>query len=281
MWNSAQLDTFIRRAKNHNSRVAFVIKSFKNEDIEGIVNSNENQERLIANAVQIMNSKSLDGINLDFEYVGEPDQKTRDNFTRFVANLNNEMKRQNPESKLTVDTYVSSAVDDKFFDIKGLSDHVDAFVIMGYDIHTPNGDPGPVSPLEGDGGLTGYLQSYLSRVSPNKIILALPYYGYDWPVNPNPGIEKSAQSRILPYAVIAANSKHANIQWDKTTQTPYYIYKDSLGNERVVHFDNARSLGLKYELIKHEHLKGAGTWALGYDGLNQELHQVLLEKFTE
>lgn len=281
MWNDSKLDTFIRRAKSRNTNVSLVIKSFKNDDIEGIINSNENQERLIANAVQLMNSKSLDGINIDFEYVGEPDTKTRDNFTRFIANLNTEMKRQNPDAQLTIDTYVSSAADDKFFDIQGLSNYVDAFVIMGYDVHTPAGDPGPVSPLEGDGSLSGYLQSYLSRTTPDKIILALPYYGYDWPVNPNPNIEKRAQSKILPYAIIAANNKSATIEWNKTTQTPYYQYKDDQGNARVVHFDNARSMGLKYDMIKREKLKGTGTWALGYDGLNQELHKVLLDKFTE
>lgn len=281
MWNDPKLDTFIRRAKSRKSNINLVIKSFKNEDIEGIVNSNDNQERLIANAVQLMNSKSLDGINIDFEYIGAPDEKTRNNFTRFIANLNQEMKRQNPESQLTIDTYVSSAADDKFFDIQGLSNHVDAFIIMGYDIHTPSGEAGPVSPLEGDGSLSGYLQSYLSRTSPNKIILALPYYGYDWPVNPNPTIDKKAQSKILPYAVIAANNKNETIEWNKTTQTPYYQYRDDQGNARVVHFDNARSMGLKYDMIKTQNLKGTGTWALGYDGLNQELHKVLLDKFTE
>lgn len=281
MWNDPRLDTFIKNLQRKGTRVHLVVKSFNNSDIESIISSDENQARLIANIVQLVQSKSLDGVNIDFEYVGKGEHLNRDDFTRFIANLNTELKRQVPEAQLTLDTYASSGTGGNFFDVAELAKHSDAIVVMGYDIHTPSGAAGPVAPLEGGGGLVGYMESYLSRVPADKLILALPYYGYDWVVSPNPSQSIRSQSKTLPYATIAQVSKKSKINWDEVSKTPYYNYKDAeTGSNRIVHFDNARSLGLKYDFIKERDLKGVGIWAMGYDGYNQDLHQVLLDKFA-
>lgn len=279
MWRGKELDDLIKQLKSKKIKINIVIKCFDKRAIEDISTSDEAQKKLISNIIQLINSKSLDGANIDFEYTGKARDVVKSGFTRFVANLGNELKRQLPEGKLTVDTYLSSAASGEFFDIESLNNHIDSFVIMAYDVNTPKGNPGPIAPMEGESGVMGYLQSYLERVPPSKIILALPHYGYDWPVD---SLNKSLdRANILSYAEIAEVSKKYDIGWDQTWQTPYYRYVDGSGVLHEVHYENIKSLGIKYEFIKNKNFKGLGIWAIGYDGKNQEIEQLILDKFTK
>ena len=49
---------------------------------------------------------------------------------------------------------------------------------------------------------------------------------------------------------------------------------------REVYYDDAQSLGLKYGLVNASQLRGAGIWALGYDGASRDLWNVLSAKFA-
>lgn len=277
MWKDPQLDALIKRAKNQNVKVYLTLKSFNNQNIESLATNDNAQKTLIANALYFVNSKALNGINIDFEYVGNPKEEIRNGFTRLITNLNAELKRQAPDTVLTVDTYLISGSEKGIFDIPMLSRNCDAFVIMGYDMHTPLGGPGPVSAMGGDTNIVGYVQNYLEQVDSSKLILAVPYYGYDWPqTQASPSAD---MVKILPYAEVAEASRNLQLIWDDTSQTPSFTYTDSTGQARIVHFDNVRSLGIKYDFINNKNLRGVGIWALGYDGQNQDLEKLLIDKF--
>jgi len=275
MWQSPDLNSFIKRAKNQNLKIYLTLKSFNNENIAKLSLNDESQKTFILNALYLVNSKNLDGINIDFEYTGEANSEIRKGFTRLITNLNSELKRQIPKSVLTIDTFLISGSENGIFDIHALSKQSDAFVIMGYDMHTPLGEPGPISAMGGAMNIIGYVQGYLEKTSPEKIILAVPYYGYDWPVDPN----LEAEVKILPFAEILEASQKSKLAWDETSQTPYFKYSEN-GIERIVHFDNVRSLGIKYDFINEKNLKGVGIWALGYDGLNSDLQKLIIDKFS-
>ena len=277
MWKNSNLDKFIKRAKAQNVKIYLTLKSFDDSVIENISNSDSAQKALIANAVFLVNSKNLDGINIDFEYLGGSSDALRDGFSRFITTLNTELKRQLPGSVLTIDTYLVSGAEKGLFNIPILAQNSDAFVIMGYDMHTPAGTPGPVSAMGGETNIIGYVQNYLEQIDPSKLILAVPYYGYDWPQDKGP--DSTNTVKILPYAEIADETKNLQLSWDNTSQTPYFTYKDDGGAGRIVHFDNVRSLGIKYDFINRKNLRGVGLWALGYDGENQDLQKLLIDKF--
>lgn len=277
MWNSAELNSFITLAKRKQLHLDLVVKSFNNASIESLVLSDEAQKTFIANAIFLVSSKGLDGINVDFEYIGTPSKQVKDGFTRLIKNLRAEMKRQYPNLTLSVDTYVSEASVPRLIDIQALEDSVDTFIIMAYDFHTPNGAPGPIAPMEGSGySLIGFLQSYLEKINPDKIILAIAYYGYDWPTPPT-----KQGTKVLPYAQIAALSNTYAMQWDDAAQSPYFSYADKIsGQKHTVYFENARSLAVKYDYINRKNLRGVGIWALGYDGLSSDLRTLIIEKFS-
>ncbi|CAN5197509.1 hypothetical protein BH11PAT1_BH11PAT1_2780 [soil metagenome] len=281
MWNDPKLNDFINRVKKKRLNIQLTIKAFNNDDIEKLVTSDEAQKTFVANAIYLVNAKSLSGINLDFEYVGNPDTRITEGFTRLVTNLSTELQRQIPHSTLTIDTYINSAQIPRLFDVEVLANYVDAFIVMGYDIHTPLGSPGPISPMEGEMGILWFMESYLEKVQPEKLILAVPYYAYDWAV-PNVGLSGvSTATTILPYAEIAELSLKQNILWDDSSQTPYYKYKNEAdATVHEVHYENARSLGIKYDYVNRKNLRGIGIWALGYDGLNADFRSLILEKFA-
>lgn len=282
--DSAKLDTFIKRAKRNRTKVYLTLKSFDNGNIEKLVNSEEASLNFINNALFLMNSRSMDGINIDFEYIGTPSQKTIDNFSILISDLNKEMKRQYPKSKLTVATFVDAASNTRLYDVPILAQNSDALVIMGYDFHTPKSSTaGPVAPMEGYGNsLTGLMNSYLEKAPAEKLILAVPYYGYDWPVGSGGqnGQVTQGEIKIYPYAEIVEATKNTQINWDENAQTPWYSYKDESGQTRVVHFENDRSLGIKYDFINSKNLQGLGIWALGFDGLRTDLLQLIADKFA-
>lgn len=280
MWNDPKINDLINRARRKRVRVELTMKAFNNTDIEGLVTSDNAQKIFISNVLHLINLKSLQGVNLDFEYTGTPPQAITAGFTRLVTNLNAELKRQIPNSTLTVDTYLNAASIPGLFDVELLSQQADELIIMGYDVHTPKGDPGPVAPLDGPVSILGFMQSYLEKVSPDKLVLAVPYYGYDWPIKAD-GTPTGEPGSTLPYAEVADLSKGKTISWDDVGQTPYFTYLDpDTKTTRVAYFENTRSLGLKYDLINKKNLKGMGIWALGYDGLNNDLSSLILEKFA-
>ena len=274
MWKNPELDTFIKRAKSQDIKVYLTFKSFNSSNIEALAKSDTAQKSFIANALYLVNSKNLDGINIDFEYIGVPTDEVRDGFTRLITNLNTELKRQIPSALLSIDTYLVSGSEKGIFNVSVLAQNLDAFVIMGYDMHTPLGGPGPVSAMGGETNIIGYVQNYLEKTGASKLILAVPYYGYDWPKD---SITSDAV-KVLPYAEIAESSKNTKLSWDETSQTPFFTYKEG-DVERIVYFDNVRSLGIKYDFINNKNLKGVGLWALGYDGQNQDLEKLLIDKF--
>ncbi len=282
-----KLDQFIKKARRNRTKIFVTLKCFDQSNIVKLVTNPKAIENFVSNALFLMNSKSLDGLNIDFEYIGEPDQKVTDGFSVLVTALNKEMKRQYPKAKLTIDTFVDAASATRIHDVEILAKNSDGLVIMGYDFHTPDSlSAGPIAPMEGAGiNLSGFMNSYLEKVPPDKLILAVPYYGYDWPVIQNPqssqAVGGTTDVKIYSYAEIVDSNRNAQINWNDNAQTPWYTYTDPQTKQlREVHFENTRSLAVKYDFINQKKLLGVGIWSLGLDGKRTELLQLLADKFA-
>lgn len=282
------LENFIRKAKNNKIKVFLTLKCFNQDNIVDLTTSEKSREKFIAEALYLMGSKSFDGLNIDFEYIGTPDQKVRDGFSTMIINLYKTMKAQYPGSVLTIDTFVDAASATRLHDVPVLAENSDGLVIMGYDFHTPkSSSPGPVAPMEGGGlSIKGLMASYLDKAPAEKLILGVPYYGYDWPVKQSGSnfevIGVRQEVNAIPYGEIAEATKNARILWDENAQVPWYSYLDPQTSQtRVVYFENVRSLSAKYDFVKQNKLQGIAIWALGFDGKRTELGQTLIDKFAE
>ena len=166
---------------------------------------------------------------------------------------------------------------------------------MGYDYRTSgSATAGSISPLAGPRyDLTDTIDAYLARIDASKIILGVPYYGRAWSTTsdaPNARTRKGSattgySTSVLYTTAIETAAKHGR-RWDATEATPWTAYKwkacsDCPTTWRELYYDDATSLGLKYDLVNARGLRGAGIWALGYDGSRPELYALLKAKFRE
>ncbi len=285
-WNglgSKEFKDFTIRAHNNKTKVQLTFKCFSRVNMEKLAVSPDAQNNFINSALTLMEAHNLDGINLDFEYIGTPSPQVRDAFSSIVIRLNKQMKEKYPKAKLSIATFVDAATNNRIHDISVLAQHADSIVIMGYDFRTPGSSAaGPIAPMGGYAlNLKSLMNDYLDKAPADKLILTVPYYGYDWPVDQNSEngkVTSRANVKVLAYAEIMDSSKHSKINWDEESQTPWYSYND--GQIRVVHFENTRSLGIKFDFVNQKNMQGIGIWALGFDGSRPDLLQLLANKFA-
>ena len=272
------------------------IKGFDNETIERLLACSKCRSNLVANALTEVTERGINGVNIDFEYVGTPDENVIFGFTQLVKDFVDVFHDNLPGSYVSVSTYAKSAAETKLHDIQKLAPIVDSFFIMGYDFFRPVSTyAGPVAPL-GGANKYGYdlkttIDDYLKLAPANKIILGLPYYGYDWPVEknePNAKTLEGSDEKGYPNMSSYVNSQYDSLNdekargWDGDAQVPFYSWFDKDYKVwRQAYYEDVRSLGLKYDFIKEKNLRGVGIWALGYDGSYPELWDLLEEKFTK
>jgi spore germination protein len=288
------LDELISRAKSVGVRVSLTVISHNDEVSDKFLDCQECWATFINNVTTEMDSKKIRDLNLNFEYVELTDKETAAKYTEFVKFTNTELDKKYGQSLVVVSTFADSLVRDRVTDINSLGSIADMIFIMGYDFHRPDSDKaGPVAPIDGIGVYAEYdirtmLNDYVAVMPPSKIILGVPYYGYNWVVKegePNaeriPGSDDTGYSQSQIYAKIMDTILEIKpeVKWDELGKVPYFTYTSpETGSIREVYFENAQSLGVKYQLINEYNLGGVGMWALGYDGGYQELWE-LLEKF--
>ena len=113
-------------------------------------------------------------------------------------------------------------------------------------------------------------------IEPEKLVLGLPWYGYDYPcleLNENVcsikhvpfrGVNCSdAAGRQIEFAeiqdLIVSRSPNGS-QWDEDSASVFFNYEDSVGGKHQVWFDNVTSLKEKYEFASNENLNGIAIW---------------------
>ncbi len=292
-WWSAQATALINAAHASGDRVVLTVKAFSNTVIAAITGSAANRQNAVASIIAQVQSRGADGVNLDFEGT---DSSVAGNFTAFVAAVYSAMRANLPQQDyLTIDTYASAASGGTMYDIRSLSQSVDAFDVMAYDITSPSSaHAGPVAPLNGmTYADTNTVNSYLALVPTSKLILGVPYYGYKWSTASNqPQAATLAYGSADTYSGALADfacAQQLTQQWDPTFMSPWATWYSPIVNDpcggnhgswRELYYENAQSLGAKYDLVNARQLRGIGIWALGYDTGHQELWNEIATKFT-
>ena len=244
------------------------------------------QQTFITNAINLLNSRGGNGINIDFEGMGASDKTP---FTTFMTNLCNQVHAANANYKVSMALY---AVDwGGTFDMPALNNVVDQFIIMGYDYYySGSGTAGPEAPLYNF--QTGYNQTlsksvtyYLNKgASKNKLLLGLPWYGREWETAastaPSSTTGGFTSSRTYNYVRNnAATYSAANKHWENNSFNPYFSYQSS-GNWRQCWIDDVYSFGRKFDLVNQRGIGGIGIWALGYDDGYSDLWNLIKNKFS-
>lgn len=261
-------------------KVILVATLFDPAGIQTLITNPAYKSAFFANIANKMREGSADGVNIDFEGSGTT---WKAHINGFMAELTAYLHAEIPASEVT---FAGPAVNwSNAWDLAGLADSCDGIFIMGYAFAGSwSTNTGPNSPLTGGSiNITDtVLDEYgaVTRDHPEKLILGLPYYGGHWTTaSPEPRASVVDWIGSTRFRDDEPDSQLRGLLWDEISQTPWYRWQEG-GYWHQVWFDNAESLGLKYELARSHGLQGVGMWALGYDGDRPELWDELESQFV-
>jgi spore germination protein YaaH len=241
------------------------------------INNPARQQTIVYETIKLMKQEGFTALNIDFEYLGRRGNTRKESFTSFAQKLTDSVHREIPGSTVSFDAFADSAKKPRIIDINSLGEILDYVIVMGYDFHSiASRVAGPVAPLTGKErygyDVTSSVSDYLSKVPPQKLLLGVPFYGYDWPTqNDEKGsvVVSSPQGpKVSCYArsIETAQKNNSSINFDDESKSVWFSYFDKQHHTwRQVWFENEKSLGLKFDLVNRTNLGGIAIFALGYD----------------
>lgn len=268
-------------AQKHGCKMHITISNFTQHNNKRFLKSQKSIERNIKEVIAAVtvHDRGIDGVLLDFENVPH---SVKDELTQYVKDLSIALKKHGKVLSITV-----PAIDGpNTFDIEGMEDYVEYFLLMGYDYYGAwSTEAGPVAPfhsesLWGSYSVEGSIDDYLTRgMAPDQLVLVVPYYGGSWKVNDVelPSSKKKFNKSVTYREVRKKYAKETRIL-EPTSKTAYFNIKAGGGTNQIW-FDNAEALSYKYDYVISEELAGVGIWALGYDNGYTDLWQLIEQKF--
>lgn len=302
-FESDQATQIFKKAHSFGTSVLLTVTQMDNATIESFLDSDTAQTNAIANITAAVKARGIDGINVDFEYIGDPGYYYRNRFSTFIAHLTQAMHEQSPTSQVTIAVYASAAKpgEEKLYDIAALGKTVDRVFMMAYDFAVAGSDYAePTAPLYGyKQGKYSYdvstaVKDFLRLMPADKLILGVPYYGYSYVTYAAaPGSETrpdwcgcgTSTAQTYDFALANDSLQADGVDgyksgWDPIGEVGWKAYHDAYNDTwRVIYLEDTRSLGLKYDFAKSENLAGVGIWALGFDDGHTELWSLLRQKF--
>lgn len=292
-----------RKAHDNGTRVVLTLTQMHNGPILALMDNPEAQNNAISQIVQEVKARGIDGVNIDFEFTGNPGQDYRDKFSNFVQGLTDSLHQELPYSQVTVSVYASAVKDPKIYDISALGKVSDGVFMMAYDFAVAGSDNAiPTAPLYGykEGkywyDIATAVDDFLRYMPANKLILGVPYYGYNYLVySPDVKAEtrpywtwrgrpvtQTYQAAVDSLKPTADGVDEYKTGWDDAGKVGYIAYHVTATDTwRMIFLEDQKSLTIKYEFAKNKQLAGVGMWALGFDSGKSELWGLLNQEFGQ
>ncbi|NMB97590.1 MAG: spore gernimation protein, partial [Clostridiaceae bacterium] len=231
---------------------------FSSDIAHAVLTDSQAQDNLINNITTTLREKNYYGLDIDFEYIYPYDRESYNNFLRRVI-----------ETFRPLGYSISTALAPKIsadqqgllyeahdYPVHGeLADHI---ILMTYEWGYTYGPPMTVAPIN---QVRRVLDYAVTEIPPEKIMMGIPNYGYDWTLPYTPGTAARTISNVG--AVDLARRVGAQIQFDQTSQAPFFNYYADDGRQHEVWFEDARSILAKLSLANEFGLGGVSYWTIG------------------
>lgn len=298
-WNNQNVKDLIAQTQIMGDKFNVTVTALQNPLIESILQNKTIQETLISGIIQQINNRHLNGVTIDFEFQGSATNQLRTAFVDFATNLRTKLNQNNKDTSLSLSVLPSETNGDGLLNLKTLSVHFDRFIGMSYDFYGVSSSiSGPVAPMHGFKekkfffDVTTMYNDLLQILPANKILMGIPYYGWDRTVK-NAKLFKSTtflQTSPNNYAAIESYSRMrqnkyltpASCQWDTSAQEKWCWYidkKTSLAHQ--VWLEENKSLKIKFDFARQQHFAGIAIWGLGYDNGYLDIWNMIDNTFTQ
>ena len=203
------------------------------------------RERFLDDLLKKILQYGLQGINIDFE-------ELNDEVTEPVHLFQKELYKRLHEKNLLVTQDVMVENDD--YHLKQLNECNDYLFLMAYDQHYGGSVPGAVSEQR---WVEKQLDAIAQSIPPEKIILSMPAYGYDWPDG------DAATTVTYQEALSTAKEFKATINFDNDTYNCFYEYSDYNKVHHKVYFTDAAGNFNCMRFADEYGTAGTALWRLG------------------
>eukprot|EP01052_Picozoa_sp_SAG31_P022841 SAG31_NODE_1840_length_7122_cov_2.822156_4_plen_1100_part_00 len=238
-----------------------------------------------------------DGVSLDIEgYLAKNEY-----LTALTTELATKFRARVPQGQLSLcvqiwpDAYPKQIPYPATYNFGALAEQLDFLVAMGYDMYTDETwlgrDWNPHANCPFPGLVSAAQQFHTVGVPPSKLVLALPFYGYDFPCSNNsigsfctvPGanprgsfcgassLNDNCPQLQYRHVLPLLNKSVNGWQFDQRSVSVYFDYLNDTGHRRQVWFDDASTLGIKARWAKAQQFRGISMWtvdSIDYDDPN-------------
>ncbi|HVZ83797.1 MAG TPA: glycosyltransferase, partial [Terracidiphilus sp.] len=232
-------------------------------NVGAMLGDEDNRAALRAQIVRFLTAfPAYHGLSLDFESL--PDE-AEPAYIAFVQELYRDLHERN------LRLYITTAAGTDGPTLHALAANSDGVVLMNYDEHETESDPGPIA---SQSWFVANLQRVLKFVPKQKLICALGNYGYDWtlsiPPPPKRG-HKPAKPEVLSTEDLPvsdawqrAADADADLDLDYNSLNPHFSYIDEDDNQRhVVWFLDGVTLLNEMRAARELGLQTFALWRLG------------------
>jgi spore germination protein YaaH len=221
------------------------------------------------------------GLDIDYEQFAFADDRstwaeTRPSWVAFITELAERLHADGRTLTVSIPpVYDDGRTSDSgywVYDYAAIAPVVDKIRVMAYDYSTDA--PGPIAPLD-------WVQQAIdgtSRASgdPAKLVLGLPFYGYNWVVSTTgtcPASEEAGRTGVTARSARdLATRRGAEPVYNATTGEWTFTYRLELSDgttactqTRQVHFVDSEGALARLGLAEAAGFAGGSLWALGYE----------------
>jgi spore germination protein len=213
-----------------------------------LLNSRQARVRAAQSISIVAEERGFSGIHLDFEYL-PPEDAPR------LAELLSGVRASHVKGKISMAVFPPKGFPQKwsrFHDLEIISPYLDEIVLMCYDLHAGHTGPGPVTdPLWAQQNI----KAVIKRVTPDRLWLGIPAYGYRWCGADRPVAVSAKQAVRLAQSYTVKRDSSRNL---------YFLYKRS-GVTCSVYASDRETRKYLIRLAEKFGLAGTAIWRLGLE----------------
>lgn len=251
---------YVKEAHKKKLQVWGLVSDFSGEmDTSAVLASTAARRNCIGQLADLAEELRIDGINLDFEYMEEPDA---DAYVQFVRELSIECRRNN--LVLSVDMKPPYEFN-RWMNRGEIGTVADYVINMGYDEHYSGSEAGSVASLPYE---ESAISEYLSQGVPaEKLVSAVPFYTRIWYTSENSDGTSNTSSEVLSMGGAAQTLESWNLTpaWDAEASQHLADWTTEDGVRCRIWLEDEDSIAIKARLIPKYGLGGIAAWRLGFE----------------